>query len=169
MNGAILEIQLKSIFKMKKGQVSPIFTWIFVLILAISILFFGIKTVRQGESLKDEVLLVDFYKNLEKRINNYYYLDMDSSGTEEFILPSGVKEVCFTKNENLNSHPEKDYLDSLKIYSNIFVLPKIEFKENRVNITNFFVDINPFCPPVLGGRLNIKLTNEGIKGVKIEQ
>ena len=51
---------------MKKGQIQPIFTWIFMLILAVSILFFGIKVVKQGEGLKDEVLLVDFFQNLDE-------------------------------------------------------------------------------------------------------
>ena len=48
---------------MKNGQMQQIFTWIFILILAVTVLFFGIKTVRQGEDFKDEVLLIDFYKN----------------------------------------------------------------------------------------------------------
>ena len=59
---------------MRKGQIQPIFTWIFILIVAVSILFFGISVVKKSENLKDEVLLVDFFKSLDKKINNYYYL-----------------------------------------------------------------------------------------------
>ena len=92
---------------MKKGQVQQIFTWMFILILAVSILFFGIKVIKQGQGLQEEVLLVDFFNKLDKRINDFYFLDFDSSGTEEFILPTGVREVCFINLESttLNSVP----------------------------------------------------------------
>ena len=160
---------------MKKGQIQPIFTWIFVLIVAVAVLFFGIKVVKQGENLKDEVLLVDFYKNLEKRINNYYYLDIDSSGREEFNLPNGVEKVCFINQPgaissvDLNANDES-YVNSLTEFSNVFVFPN-EFKQSRVNLTNFIVPDpgNIECASVIGGRLEIKFTNKGRVGVEIEE
>ena len=146
----------------KKGQAEQIFVWIFVLILAVSILFFGVKTIRQGENLKDEVLLVDFFKNLERSINDFYYLDIWSSGTREFILPNGVEEVCFTNIIGVIGGQHRDYLTLLSSYSNVFIFPETEFKENRYNITNFVVNTeNPLCVPASGGRLRIKLENIG--------
>ena len=163
---------------MKKGQVQVIFTWIFVLILAISILFLGVKLIKQSNELKDEVVLVDFFKNLERKIDNYYYLDKDSSGIEEFILPEGVTKVCFINLGNFNGAsgiPDEKYMNDFKIYSNVFIFPKEEFKENRAKIvlnendaTLFFVANTIPCPTVTGGRLRIKLTNDGVHGVKIE-
>ena len=153
---------------MKKGQVEQIFIWIFVLILAVSILFFGIQTIKKGEKLKDEVLLVDFFKSLEKKINDYYYLDKGSIGTEEFILPSGVKEVCFIDNGfSDNTKFEGAYMISLKEFSNVFVFPKEDFKENRFNAAHFIVEDNPQCFSASGGRLRIKLENKGKAGVQI--
>lgn len=150
---------------MKRGQVQQIFIWIFVLILATSILFFGIKTVKKGEELKDEVLLVDFFKSLENKINNYYYLDVGSSGVEEFVLPSGVTNVCFIDEDSSTANEE--YINSLKEFSNVFIRPETDFKENRAKIDNFFVDIDILCLPVAGGRLSIRLENKGLDGVGI--
>ncbi|MBU2640009.1 MAG: hypothetical protein KKG75_04895, partial [Nanoarchaeota archaeon] len=145
----------------RKGQTEQIFVWIFVLILAVSILFFGVKIIRQGEDLKDEVLLVDFFKNLERGVNDFYYLDIWSSGTREFLLPNGVKEVCFTNITGNIGGSYSTYLTSLSSYSNVFVFPETEFRENRYNVTNFVVLSNPECVPVSGGRLKIKLKNIG--------
>ena len=162
--------------KMKKGQAQQIFVWIFILILAVTTLFFGIKTFRQGENLKDEVLLVDFSKNLERQINNFYYLDIGSSGKEDFILPSNVREVCFlnqTITENPPGNPinpidgpNPTYINQLKEFSNVFIFPETSFKQNRFKLSNFIVSSdspyeNPLCIPVIGGRVNIKFENVG--------
>lgn len=165
--------------KMKKGQAQQIFVWIFILILAVTTLFFGIRTFRQGENLKDEVLLVDFFKNLERQVNNFYYLDIGSSGKEDFILPNGVREVCFINLDKYNG--ADDYIKSLRDFSNVFVFPKEEFNQNRFRINNSFVDDNSgdginnidwdgsVCPKVIGGRMEIKLINQGRDGVQINE
>ncbi len=156
--------------KMKNGQTQQIFTWIFMLILAVTVLFFGIKTFRSGEDFKDEILLVDFYKNLEKKINDFYFLDVRSGGREDFILPSGVREVCFI---NLNGYssdgsPKGDYIQSLNSFSNVFVFPQTEFKENRAKLDRFFVGGDIICPTVTNGRVEIRFVNDA-NGVKIEE
>ena len=153
---------------MKNGQMQQIFTWIFILILAVTVLFFGIKTVRQGEDFKDEVLLIDFYKNLEKKINDFYFLDIGSSGREDFILPSEVTRVCFI-NPTYNVDPD-DYMESLKEFSNVFVFPVTEFRENRFNATRFFVENNNHtCATVRNDRVEIRFENRGNEGVLISQ
>src|SRR3989344_5165500 len=151
---------------MKNGQMQQIFTWIFILILAVTVLFFGIKIVRQGEDFKDEVLLIDFYKNLEKKINDFYFLDIGSSGREDFILPNGVTRVCFISPDYDVS--SDDYMESLKEFSNVFVFPNTEFRENRIKLDRFFVDTDTTCVIVSGGRVEIKFTNMGVQGVLIE-
>ena len=153
-----------------------------MLILAVSILFFGIKVVKQGEGLKDEVLLVDFFQNLDEKIDNYYFLDIGSSGTEEFILPNGVEKVCFINllNYDQDSNEREKYMKSLREFSNVFIFPNNEFKETRTKIVlnedndkKFFVDNNigddtnvidwdgHFCEDVASGRLRINLENKG--------
>ena len=48
---------------MKRGQTQEIFVWLFVLIVAGAILFFGIKLIKKSEGLKDEVLVVKLFND----------------------------------------------------------------------------------------------------------
>ena len=153
---------------MKKGQIQPIFIWIFVLILAVSILFFGFNLIKRGEGFKDEILLVDFFNNLEGKINDYYYLDEGSSGTEEFLLPNGVTDICFVDSDTTDAYYKQFKIDDV-MYSNVFVEPRTKFEGNRFKIENFAVDIDPTCGKVSGGRLQIKLENQGLRGVLISE
>ena len=59
---------------MKRGQTQEIFVWLFVLIVAGAILFFGIKLIKKSEGLKDEVLVVKFFNDLDKKLSQYYFL-----------------------------------------------------------------------------------------------
>jgi hypothetical protein len=167
----------------KKGQTQQIFVWVFILIVAVSVLFFGIKVLNQSEDLKDEVLLVDFFKKLDKKMGDFYYLDVDSVGFEEFILPVSATEVCFY-DENTNLDLMKDnekFISTLTEFSDVFVFSEVGFRENRHNLTVKFeakgipLVPNPdspeklFCGDVNGGLLRLKFTNQGIDGVLIEQ
>ena len=90
---------------MKRGQTQQIFVWLVVLVVAVSILFFGIKLIKKAEGLKDEVLIIDFFNDLDKKLSQYYYLDKGSSGEERFLLPNDVKKVCFTNPDTLRDNP----------------------------------------------------------------
>ena len=154
---------------MKRGQTQQIFVWIFVLVVAIAILFFGIKLIKKSEGLKDEVLVVRFFQNLDKKLSQYYFLDKGSSGSEKFLLPNDVKEVCFVKSGSRNI--ENNYFNQLKDFSNVFIRPETLYQENRYNLTTVFTpdnDDNFECFNVVNGILTINLINEGVtKGVNI--
>ena len=161
----------------KKGQINQIFVWIFVLIVAVSILFFGIKLIRQGEGLKDDVLIIKFFNDLDKKMSQYYYLDKGSKGGEEFFLPTDVKYICFVGDNGFSpsnfdsvvSSADKGLIGELRDYSNVFVGPLNLYKENRIKLeTKFMVEDNPFCLRVVNGKLSLTLENEGAKdGVKV--
>lgn len=159
---------------MKRGQTQQIFVWILVLVVAVSILFFGIKLIKKSEGLKDEVLIVRFFDILDKKLSQYYYLDRGSSGEEKFLLPSDVKEICFV-NETGAFVVSKVYgddgnlIDNLKEYDDVFIVPQILYSTNRYNLTTLFIlDNNPECFNVVNGALSINLINEGItKGINI--
>lgn len=161
---------------MKRGQTQQIFVWILVLVVAASILFFGIKLIKKSEVLKDEVLIIDFFNKLDKKLSQYYYLDKGSSGEEKFLLPSDVEEICFvneTGNFMQSNVPgnEGELLDKLKDFSDAFIIPQTVYQQSRYNLTTIFtVDDNPKCFNVVNGALTINLYNEGVsKGVKITQ
>ena len=48
---------------LNKGQTQQIFVWLVVLVIAVSILFFGIKLIKKTEDLKDDALIVKFFKS----------------------------------------------------------------------------------------------------------
>ncbi len=163
---------------MKRGQVQIIFTWIFILILAGAILVYGIKMVRDTQELGENVLVTNFFKNFEKRVKTYYYLSKDSSGIEEFSLPSDVNCICFTrhdKNIMINNDENKcgdidaSYLTNLKEYSNVFLFSNNDYQQNRINANFLYVedDFNPACIEVNGGLLRVKLENIGVDGVNV--
>ena len=56
----------------KRGQTQEIFTWIFVIIVAVAILFFGIKLLKNTNELKDDVLIIKFFDDLDKKLKQYY-------------------------------------------------------------------------------------------------
>lgn len=159
---------------MKKGQVQIIFTWIFILILAGAILTYGIKMVRDTQKLGENVLVINFLKNFEKRVKTYYYLSKESSGVEEFSLPNDVGCVCFTKDYNIVNNDEsncgnEDVMDDLKAYDNVFVFSSKNYQRDRINTSFLYVEnnFNPTCIKVNGGLLRVKLENIGRDGVNV--
>lgn len=159
---------------LKRGQTQQIFVWLVVLVVAVSILFFGIKLIKKTENLKDDALIVKFFNDLDKKLSQYYYLDRESSGAEKFLLPSDVKEVCFvnetgTFEVSAVSGNDGDLINNLKDYSDVFIIPQRFYQENRYNLTTTFIlDNNPECFNVVNGVLTINLINEGVvKGINI--
>ena len=165
---------------MKRGQIQIIFTWIFILILAIAILFYGIKTVKKTQGLGNEAIVINFFKNLNSRINTYYYLSMGSNNIEEFNLLSDINCICFTVNGNIKIKNDenkcgnidlnyKNYFDDLKAYDNIFLFSDKSYQQDRMNVGFIYVEneYNPTCIKINNGLLRIKLENIGIKGVNI--
>ena len=158
---------------MKRGQTQQIFVWLVVLVVAVSILFFGIKLIKKAEGLKDEVLIIDFFNDLDKKLSQYYYLDKGSSGEERFLLPNDVKKVCFTNPDTLRDNPrdrEVHYFFQLKDFSNVFIMPNALYENNRFKLeTKFKINSNPFCKTAVGGSLSLELENLGVSdGVKIK-
>lgn len=156
---------------MKRGQTQQIFVWIFVLVVAAAILFFGIKLIKKSESLKDEVLVVRFFQNLDKKLSQYYFLDKGSNGEERFLLPNEVREVCFVKSEMITSS-ENNYFYQLREFSDVFIKPESLYSENRYNLTTkftFTANSTFKCLNVVNGVLNVEFMNQGANnGVEIK-
>lgn len=169
----------------KRGQINQIFVWLLVLVVAVAIIFYGIKVIKKSERLKDDVLVLKFFSDLDKKLSQYYYLDVGSKGSERFSLPGNVQYVCFVNgrdfdarnfdsvvgryDEGLIQALRPDPNDLSKPYSNLFVGPMNLYEENRFKLeTKFFLDKNPLCRSISSGILNINFENLGVKqGVKI--
>ena len=155
---------------MKRGQIQIIFTWIFILVLAGAILVYGVKFIRSTQELGEDVIISNFFQNLNDKIQLYYSLDIDTTSIEKFKLTNKIKYVCFTKDESFSGVPglsqkNKDYMNSLKQYDNVFVIPPIG-RENRINISRLDLEDNLICIDVVGGILNLRLTTT-VGGVSV--
>ena len=158
----------------KNGQTEQIFVWIFVVVIAAAILIFGVKLIKQGDNLKDDVLIVKFFNDFQKKTEQFYFLDKGSSGETEFLLPPSAEYVCFVNNQGIVSYPdhviEKDrpIIGNFSTNFNVFVGPLDLFNENKFNMTTKLKFNNPRCFNV-NGRLKISLENLGVKdGIEIE-
>ncbi len=162
---------------MKRGQIKQIFVWLLTLVVAAAIIFYGMKVIKSSERLKDDVLVVKFFSDLDKKMSQYYYLDVGSSGQERFTMPSNVQYVCFTDG-TINWNPssidtagtyDEDLMESLKEDFNVFIGPMNLYEENRYELTTkFSISNNPKCFDIIGGILRLNFENEGVnKGVQI--
>ena len=145
------------------------FVWITVLIIAIAILFFGIKIIKQSEELKDDVIIAKFFNDFQKKIDQYYFLDVGSKGQERFSIPADVKSICFAEgNLNQNGLSERDfnYINNLKNDFNIFIFPIDIYENNRAKLKNIYANgIKCFD---VNGVLTVNLENKGVtNGVEI--
>jgi hypothetical protein len=134
------------------------------------------KVIKSSERLKDDVLVVKFFNDLDKKLSQYYYLDVGSNGQERFTMPGNVQYVCFKDgagNWNLDDISLVGSYDEGLIKSledaNVFVGPMNLYEENRYELTTkFSVGSNPKCFDIIGGMLRLDFENEGVnKGVQI--
>jgi hypothetical protein len=157
---------------MRKGQIfGEMFKYIFIAIVAVLVLVFGIRIVSElrdtGEDLTEKV----FFEDIEKKFNTVY---SDSYGSvvslENVQVPKTMKEICFVdynnpfnlegiENKNMELAIEGSY--SIDDDKNIFTLGSTLDKRKAVKelILNSFV----LCDSLEDSVVNIKLTNSGQK------
>lgn len=155
--------------KGKIGQISMIFTWIFVLILAASILIFGFKIINKTKGFGEKVAIENEIKKIEEWVERVYYLDKDSSKEIQLNFPSSVENVCFVHDKIkglppvITVHLPQEVIQSLinDLDYNFFVLGD----ENRyLRLEHISGDSDNVCK---NGRIKIVLRNMG-KYVKVE-
>lgn len=100
---------------MRKGIVSQVFIYIFVVIVMALILFFGFKQVVNIKNLTDKSTYIAFKSDFSKDVNDAYYLNKGSilvfsedSVNKELTLPKGIKRICFRDNKVILNSQEFD-------------------------------------------------------------
>jgi hypothetical protein len=160
----------------KKGQTQQIFVWIFVVVVAGLILFFGIRLLKQTSDLKDEVVVGKFFNDLDKKLEQYFFLDKGSNGRENFLLPNGVEWVCFVdgnfpdwRNYGFVDAEDRKLIEDLSNFGNVFVGPFGLYENNRIKTeVDLKLEDGVFCKRASGG-LVLDLENEGVvEGVSIK-
>ena len=103
---------------MKKGVISQVFIYIFVVIVMALIMFFGFKQVVNLKNLGDKSVYITFKSDFTNAVNDVYYMNKDStlvfskdSRNKALILPKDIKKVCFENNKViLNSDNYDDFI-----------------------------------------------------------
>ena len=126
---------------MKKGIVSQVFIYIFVIIVIAIVLLFGFKQVVNLKNLTEKSVYVAFKNDFSKAVDSVYYLNKgstlvfsESSRNKGLGLPNKIKKICFQNNKvKFDSELYKD-----------FIVDNLE---------------GELCIDVAKGKLNFKLEN----------
>lgn len=152
--------------KMKKGQLmSQPLIYLFYAIVAILILFFGIKVIFGVKDTGEKVEFESFVIDLEEKVNLVYHDSYGSSlSLDDLQVPNVVKEVCFVGEEDLSQVKDEDLKELISIDSenNVFFagvdlewIPRRNFDLLMVNGT--------VCDLTIDRRINLVLENVGNK------
>lgn len=136
---------------MKKGQLfqQPIF-YIFILIVAVLILTFGVRTIFQLKDKAENIEFVTFTQDLKNKVDQYYNFDYGSSTQINLRIPNKIEYICFTNN-NPEEIPEilKKYGDLRKIFTlqkhNTFLFPQTVFPTTTLTIQHLTAETDPLC------------------------
>ena len=130
---------------MRKGIVSQVFIYIFVVIVMAMIIFFGFKQIVNLDNLQEKSNYVTFKTDFENAVDDIYYKNPGSkmvfsmsSRNKPLDLPKNVEQVCFN-GEEVSFKPDK-------IYSNFNVEHLSSLGGNS-------------CFDVIDGRLSFELVN----------
>jgi len=142
-----------------------IFTWIFIAVVAGLIFFFGFKMIKNISDTGEDVRIVKFWQNFEKKSNEFYYLDSGSQGNETFYLPGRVQSVCLRKDSDgankfsdVSDVKTKELLNNLNTF-NVFLNPIIDSNLDIKLVDNLNQDVSK-CFNVNNGVLELGLVNE---------
>lgn len=114
--------------KRKRGQLlAEPFVWIMALVVASIVLLFGYMVIGRLNSTFSCVSVKTFVQDINKDINEIYYMDSGSFKLSAVSLPDNIKGVCFyggsgSLNNNLLS-PEDQQIIKLLTDKNLFLLP----------------------------------------------
>jgi hypothetical protein len=158
---------------MKKGQImgQPL-VYVFIAIVAILVLFFGIRMVMQLVGLEEEVSGKAFYGDIKGKFDSVY---TDSMGSVVFLddvrVPNELKEICFMDRNygaiDLSSISDPDLKNILEIYSdsdfdeNVFIYFGGPVGSEEYTIEKLDVPEGLVCDSLLDSKINVKFVNQG--------
>ncbi|MBU1245708.1 MAG: hypothetical protein ABIJ20_01350 [Nanoarchaeota archaeon] len=151
---------------MKKGQIAgqPII-FIFITIVIVILLFFGIKVILNSRDLANNVNIETFFLDIEEQIQETYNLDFGSRvSLKKISVPSSLKEICFMNLDGTLTGVTDDKelkLNAAKTNgNNVIIIPSEGVYKNK-KAENFRVSINPLCENLNDGELDLVLESMG--------
>ncbi|MBS3149871.1 hypothetical protein J4455_04240 [Candidatus Woesearchaeota archaeon] len=158
----------------KKGQIQgQPFIYIFIIIVSVLIITFGVKVLLDVINLGCKVEISTMIDKIEKSIESCYDLDKGSTCYfEDVSVCSDLTELCFINlDESVNVNAVKDDITRVIINNsvtfqegfNLFLVPKegkqLDKRKFKIRFTK--VDENPLCEDLTDGKLNLILYNDG--------
>jgi len=160
---------------MKKGQImgQPL-VYVFIAIVAVLVLFFGIRMILQLVDLEDDVSYTAFYGDVKGKFDSVY---TDSMGSVAFLddvrVPNGLKEVCFMDRDY--GEIDVSLVDNVGLRENLVIYSDSDFDENvfiywegtagydAYTIEKLDVPEGLVCDSLLDSKINVKFVNQGQK------
>lgn len=157
---------------MKKGQLlSQPFMYVFYALVAVAILFFGVRMLIDFINLGDEVAVKDFLVKFDGKVQDVYSDNFGSViSVNSLNVPNGIQEICiinFANSPDLSDVSNSDFRDYLNLQEastreNLIVFGEnIEGTVQRRYVDNLDPINNPTCSLVDNGKVNLRLSNRG--------
>lgn len=143
------------------------FVYIFIIIVLVFVIYFGIRTIKNVVDLGETVEYKTFVIKLEERFDTVMTLDKGSSvSLEELSFPNEIKEICFVSDSgynNLNSIENSDLRTLLERRlnddNNVFFADG-EVLNEKIGYT-LILEENPLCDSTIDGKIDLRLINQG--------
>ncbi len=146
--------------------------YVFIAIVAVLVLFFGIRMVIQLVDLEGDVSYAAFYGDIKGKFDSVY---TDSMGSVVFLddvrVPNELKDICFVDRDygaiDLSSISDPDLKKILEIYSdsdfdeNIFIYWGGPTGYEGYTLEKLDVPEGLVCDSLLDSKINIKFVNQG--------
>ena len=138
----------------KRGQlIGQPLIYIFALIVAALILFFGIQQTLKILETSNYIKIIDFKDKLDSQVKTFYSLDPGSSSPQPYklSLPSKITQICiYSSNKDQTDFTNEELNKYLSVRnSNIFFLPLDSFKNKQLDFTIEHLEApdeqNPIC------------------------
>ena len=126
----------------KRGQLDLSFGMIFSIILIIIFLAFGMYAIIQFLNLQQTIQISTFLNNFQNDINTMWK-SAQGSQTVTYSLPTKIKSVCFTNN---------DEFENLEFTSAQIIPGK---KIDNIDIAKITKDESPFCVENVKGKISM--------------
>ncbi len=85
---------------MKKAEMmSEPFYYIFIMIVIVLILLFGFNVIKNLGETNELRVYTEFKMDINKKVQEVYYLNPESKKTYSLTIPKNVKEVCFEQED----------------------------------------------------------------------
>lgn len=153
--------------RVKKAQLDLSFGLIFSVILIIAFLGFAIYAISSFLKMKSKIEIGKFLDDFQSDVDKFWRA---SQGADEvsYVLPSGIKEVCFINRASGGNGSRKEIYPELERYSgadgNLVFYPIGSAKSsNYARIENLNlggIAENPLCFQNRNGKVSITLEQE---------